>query len=102
MNLSFLVNLTLIDTISAVVKPKSLGRDGPTMGNADGLFGMTAFDKTYDVCDILEIIAPNVSELQLFRDDVEQDLCMCCESLRLSSRFHFFSPSCGFNLRHPI
>ncbi|KAF9777428.1 hypothetical protein BJ322DRAFT_574810 [Thelephora terrestris] len=46
----------------AVVKPKVPGLDGPTMGNTDGLFGAP------DVCDILESIAPNVSELQLFRD----------------------------------
>jgi hypothetical protein len=48
-----------------VVKPKVPGLDGPTMGNADDLFGAP------DVCNILESIAPNVSELQLFRDAEE-------------------------------
>jgi len=48
---------------------KGFGRDGPTMGNMDLLFGTSAIEGTHDLCDILELIAPNVSELQLFRDD---------------------------------
>jgi len=30
----------------------------------------SAFDQTHDMCEILENIAPNVNELQLFKDDV--------------------------------
>ena len=37
---------------------------------ANTFFGMSAFGLGHDVCEILETIAPNVSELQLFRDDV--------------------------------
>lgn len=49
--------------ISAVVKPRAFDPDGhPTMGTS-------AIHKPQDVCDILESIAPNVSELQLFGDD---------------------------------
>ena len=64
-----------------MVKPKRFGPDGPTMGP---LFGTSAIDKTYDVCDILERIAPNVSELQLFRDSVG-GMHMHCKSLSVSS-----------------
>lgn len=55
----------------------------------DILFGTPALDKTYDVCDILESIAPNVSELQLFRDDVGETL-MWCKSR--SPLFSYFLP----------
>lgn len=61
-----------------VVRQKAFGLNGPTMGtmmNMDLLFGMSAIDKPHDTCDILERIAPNVSELHLFRDDVG-DVCM--------------------------
>lgn len=58
----------------AVVRQKASGPGGPAMGI---LFGMSAFNKTYDVCDILESIAPNVNDLQLFRDDVgETFMCL--------------------------
>ena len=60
----------------AVVRQKASGPGGPAM---DILFGMPAFNKTYDVCDILESIAPNVNDLQLFRDDVGETF-MCCKS----------------------
>jgi hypothetical protein len=40
------------------------------MMTANTFFGMSAFGLGHDVCEILETIAPNVSELQLFRDDV--------------------------------
>lgn len=56
---------------SAVFHPKRFGQDGPTMGammNTNMLFGMRAFD----LCEMLENIAPNVRELQLFRDDIAE------------------------------
>lgn len=67
-----------------MVQPNEFGEDGPTVGammNMNVLFGNPAFDKkTHDVCEILEIIAPNVSELQLFRDETTE-LCMGRECL---------------------
>ncbi|KAF9646444.1 hypothetical protein BDM02DRAFT_3118676 [Thelephora ganbajun] len=69
----------------AVVQPKAFGEDGPTMGgimNTNVFFGIPAFEQTRDVCEILESVAPNVSELQLFRDDVAE-VCMGRECLHL-------------------
>jgi hypothetical protein len=40
------------------------------MGNAGGLFGPPGFVEPHDICDILGLVAPNISELHLFRDDV--------------------------------
>jgi len=37
--------------------------------NVNALFGLSAFDQTHDLCGILGEIAPNVSALQLFKDD---------------------------------
>ena len=65
--------------------------------NMDLLFGMSAFDQTHDVCKILESVAPNVSELQLFRDDAP-DLCMRRECLLSSFRFCFTSPHLGASI----
>jgi len=49
--------------------------------NMNVFFGMSAFDQqTHDVCEILESTAPNVSELQLFRDEAAGE-CMDCECL---------------------
>lgn len=43
------------------------------MLNMNMLFGMSAFDQQRpDMCEILERIAPNVSELQLFREDAAE------------------------------
>jgi hypothetical protein len=60
------------------------------MGATNLLFGTSAIDQTYDICNILERIAPNVSELQLFRDDDGSDVCMsgkCRVLLIFSCRF---------------
>lgn len=55
--------------------------------NMNLLFGISAFDRARDVCEILESVAPNVSELQLFRDD-DAGLCTGRECLFiLSHRF---------------
>jgi len=45
------------------------------MGAMTTPFGLSAIDQTYDLCGILEEIAPNVSELQLFKDD-DPKVCM--------------------------
>ena len=51
------------------------------MMNMDFLLGMPAFDReTYNVCEVLESTAPNVRELQLFKDDAAE-MCMGCKSL---------------------
>lgn len=57
-----------------------------------GLFGTSAFEETRDLCDILERVAPNVSELHLFRDDVEE-VSMARKS---PSMFIFISPPPSF------
>ena len=85
----------------AVVKPKGFGPDGPTMGNMGGLFGRPAIDKPLDVCDILELIAPNVSELQLFKNDVGEVYTLC-ESLAQCFVFVFFPSRFSLVLRDPI
>ena len=83
-----------------MVKPKGFGEGGP--GNA--LFGMPAFDEVHEVCEILENIAPNVNEMQLFTDEAP-DLCMTGKCLFIfvvvsilfyiqvsASSFHIFTP----------
>jgi len=62
--------------------------------NMNVFFGMSAFDQqTHDVCKILESAAPNISELQLFRDDAA-DVCMDCECLFIFPLF--------FSNLHPL
>jgi len=38
----------------------------------NALFGMPAFGQEYEVCEVLENIAPNVNEMQLFADDIPE------------------------------
>ena len=68
--------------------------------NMNVFLGMSAFDQqTHDVCEILESTAPNVSELQLFRDEAA-GVCMDCEYLFIFPLFFvqicilFLSPCC--------
>jgi len=65
---------------SAVVQPKEIGQDGPTMAamNTNMLFGIS----TFGLCEVLENIAPNVNELQLFNDDAAE-VCMGRECLSM-------------------
>lgn len=40
--------------------------------NVNVMFGIAAFDQASDLCEILEKIAPNVNELELFMDDIPE------------------------------
>jgi len=65
---------------------------------------MPAFDQAHEVCEILEKIAPNVNELQLFMDDVP-DMCMGRESpfiLPVVSILFYITPFRGRRLLPPF
>lgn len=64
------------------MKPKAFGQDGPAMGG---------------LCDILEKVAPNVSELQLFGNDSAKAYYQFCKSV---FRLHY--RPFGLVLRHSV
>ena len=86
---------------SAVVHPKGFGGGGPTaeaMMNMNLLLGMSAFNHTQDLCEMLEIVAPNVSELQLFGDDVPE-VCMSRKCLFIFPLFRRFNSVLHHSIR---
>ena len=68
------------------------GEDDPTMGNP--LFGMPTLDQAHEMCEILESIAPNVNEMQLFTDDSPEE-CVRRKFLSIVSILFYITPFRG-------